>query len=389
MEKKLKILMITGVYTPDHNGAVRQCRQLVSELRHLVDFEILCGTNQIVEVGEKIIDQTIVTKVFISGGIDFKNLMCYIFFYQKLLNKMKIFDIVHIHGFSIRNAGVILFCRLLRKKIILKMTSFGDDDPISIMKKSFLLFSIYKLCHLFIGISPPFLMSVEKSGIPVRKYRFVPNGVDLGKFMPAENGKKSHLRGKYGFAENDKILLFVGHFSTEKNPYLVYLIWLSLLKLEPDAKLIFIGAKANHFEVNESIYENIKKDLINRKISDAVIFIDKTNSIVDYMQISNLLIMASEREGLPNVLLEAMSCGLPCIVKKLPGITDWLIKDAESGLLFDKNDPVDLSKKINLILNNESIREKISDNAKKFVNNHFSSIKTSENILKIYKEIAK
>jgi hypothetical protein len=41
--------MIAGVYVPDYNGAINQCKQLVLELSDIVKFEILFGTNQMKE----------------------------------------------------------------------------------------------------------------------------------------------------------------------------------------------------------------------------------------------------------------------------------------------------------------------------------------------------
>jgi glycosyltransferase involved in cell wall biosynthesis len=386
MKKKINVLMITGVYIPEYNGAVRQCRQLILELYHLVNFEILCGSNFSKESGEKIIDKILVTKVFMDRSRYVQYIFQCIHFYKILLNKLKFFDIVHIHGFSTRNAGVILLALLLRKKIIIKMTSLGQDDPEYVMKKSIFLWQIYKKCNLFIGISPAFSLSFRNSGLPFDKYKLIPNGVNSIKFKPLLPEQKNTLRVNLGYNTTDIIVLFVGHFSPEKNPILAYLSWINFIKINPHSKLIFIGSSSNHFEVDNAIIENIKKDSYKRNIIDAVSFIDKTDSVENFMQIADVFIMTSEREGLPNVLLEAMSCGLPCIAKNLPGITDWIIKDGETGLLFDGNDPEYISGKINSLLINVSLRKKISVGAAEFICDNFSSSKNSKSIFNLYQE---
>jgi glycosyltransferase involved in cell wall biosynthesis len=389
MKKKLKVLMITGVYIPDFNGAVRQCRQLMLELKHLVYFEVLCGTNQINEIGSKTIEEIKVTKVLIDQFLIFKKIFQFFKFYLVFTRKIQQFDIVHIHGFSMRNAGVILICLLFQKKILLKMTSFGHDDPLSVKRNSPYLYLIYKLCHYYIGISPAFFKSFQDSGISKIKFEFIPNGVNLNIFKPISKEEKIKIKEKYGYKENNKIILFIGHFSQEKNPILAYQSWFEYFKNHNNANLIFIGAATNHFEVDESIVKFINDDLKNRYLYNEVKFINKTDNIEEYMQIADIFLMTSEREGLPNVLLEAMSCGLPCICKRLPGITDWIVKDLETGFLFDQNDANYISEKINKLINDKILREKIIFNALEYVRNNFSSSNTSNDIYILYKQIAK
>ena len=56
--------------------------------------------------------------------------------------------------------------------------------------------------------------------------------------------------------------------------------------------------------------------------------------------------MPSLREGMPNALLEAMSSGLPVIVSKLEGVTDWIVRDGINGLLVHPGDGNDLGRAI-------------------------------------------
>lgn len=388
MNKNINVLMITGVYFPEFNGAVRQCGQLISELSHTVKFEVLCATNQKNEIGEKFRDRVLITKVFMNRISFFQYFFNLLNFYRILFLKLKFFDIVHIHGFSWRNAGVILIAVLLRKKIILKMTSFGQDDPESIKKKSRILWYIFNLCDFFIGISPVFSESCSNSGISKDKYRLIPNGVSLNIFRPISLERKIKFKENFGYKQHDKIILFVGHFSPEKNPLFVYESWIKFYEINNNAKLIFIGINSDHFEVDDSIFIKINDDLAKRGLSDHVKFIQKTDFVQDYMQFADVFFMASEREGLPNVLLEAMACGLPCIVKIIPGITDWIVQDGQSGLLFDKNDSVNVANLINLLVNDILLRQKIINNASKFISENFSSNSTSQKILKTYSEAA-
>ena len=66
-------------------------------------------------------------------------------FFISLIKILKKIDVVHIHGYSKRNAIAILISRVLQKKIVLKMTSYGHDDPNSIKSGTSVLWKIFKL----------------------------------------------------------------------------------------------------------------------------------------------------------------------------------------------------------------------------------------------------
>ena len=72
----------------------------------------------------------------------------------------------------------------------------------------------------------------------------------------------------------------------------------------------------------------------NSAFKDDIIFTGKVDDVYNYLQLSNIFVLPSKSEGLPNCLLEAMSCGLACIGSDVVGISD-LIEHGYNGLLFD------------------------------------------------------
>jgi len=134
-DKKINVLMITGVYLPEINGAVRQCSILINNLRELVNYAILTGTNDESSEGVDCVEGVLVNRIFFPKRRKLKYFINIVKFFICLIRELKIVDLVHIHGFSKRNSIVILISWFLGKKIVIKMTSFGHDDPLSIKKK--------------------------------------------------------------------------------------------------------------------------------------------------------------------------------------------------------------------------------------------------------------
>ena len=384
-EERLNVLMITGVYLPEINGAVRQCSQLINHLREFVNFSVLSGTNDESSDGGDCVDGVSVTRVFMPKRRKFKYVIGVARFLFCLTRVLRVTDLVHIHGFSKRNAVAILISLMLKKRVIIKMTSYGHDDPLSIKSDSLVFWRIFKCCHAYIGISPAFLMSYQETELPEYKYTFIPNGVDLNRYSPVSTNEKKALRVKYGFAEHDKVVIFVGHFSQEKRPMLLYRAWVKLCEQDILAKLIFIGHTRNHFEVDEGIIETIRQDASQRGILQHIKFVEETPYVDEYMKIADVFVLPSIREGLPNVLLEAMACALPCVVSDLPGVTDWLIDDGVTGVLLRSNTPDVLAGKIAPYFVEQGIQQRMGLAARHFMESNFTCRSTSQRVLDLYR----
>lgn len=384
---KPKVLMINGVYFPEINGANLQCMQLIRNLSNAFFFTILAGTNTNSLAKSEYIDGVLVKRVLLQRPRKiyyFINLILYFINFIKLAIKS---DLVHIHGFSKRNAIIIAIGRILRKKVILKMTSFDQDDPVAASKKSYILWNLYKRCDAYVAISPAFISSFKQMALLESKLNFIPNCVDTKKFYPLAHSEKNELKTRFGFLESDKILLFVGHFSLEKRPILAYETWLNLHKIYPNLKIIFIGITRNLYEVDNSIFNFIKYDAICRDLLESIHFVEETNKVDEYMKIADLFILPSAREGLPNALLEAMSSGLPCFVNALPGVTDWLIHNEHTGILLNNDNPSNWAEKISPYLSGSLNANEIGLNARSFVESGFSCESTSLSISNLYNKL--
>lgn len=378
--------MVTGVYYPEINGAVLQCMQLMKTIGKSIKFSVLTCTS--IKLLEKIncVEDVSVYRVLNRNRLKIEYLFSVINFFICLFWILRKTDIVHIHGFSKRNAVVIAISRLFNKKVILKMTSFGQDDPLSIRKKFSFFWKFFKCCHAYVGISPAFFGSYQEAGLAESKYNFIPNGVDLNFFSPASVSQKKKLKFKYGYKETDKILLFVGHFSIDKRPLLAYHTWLLLHRIVPNVKLIFIGRTQGLYEVDSSIVNAIEIDACNRGLNSFVHFVEHTFNINEYMKISDVFLLPSTREGLPNVLLEAMASSLPCFVTNIPGVTDWLVDDESSGFLLKSDEPSKWAEKIMPYVI-QSSKSEVGSKARQFVENNFSCKITSVAVNDLYNKI--
>jgi len=383
--KKLSVLMVTGVYYPEVNGATLQCMRVISTLKKDVNFSVLTTTKYKNIAKNNVIDGIDVYRHYIGNRLGkFSQLfgISWIFLTKKI-------DIVHLHGFSSRSALIVLISKIFNKKVIIKMTSFGHDDAISIQNKSRLFFLIYSLADTYIGVSPIFKEMYRKSELDECKYYQIPNGVDTNLFTPLANvQEKNELRSELGLPIDISLILVVGHFSIDKSANHVLDAWLRIQKESNNQSgIVFIGSTNNNsFEVDRNIVNSIYSKS-KQFIGERVFFVEKTNHIEQYYQAADVYVLSSVREGLPNTLLEAMSCALPVISTRLKGITDWVLNHNVNGMMYDYGDIDALGILLENLLQDNNLCKHIGSNARTTIKDNFNILSTAEKIHKIYEDL--
>jgi glycosyltransferase involved in cell wall biosynthesis len=88
-----------------------------------------------------------------------------------------------------------------------------------------------------------------------------------------------------------------------------------------------------------------------------------------YMNLADLVLMPSEREGLSRVYLEAQACAKALVASDIPGARET-ITDGETGLLFRRADIDDLAEKTLLAAGNPALRARIGRQARQYVERH-------------------
>ncbi len=135
-----------------------------------------------------------------------------------------------------------------------------------------------------------------------------------------------------------------------------------------------------------SEYDNLNKLIKELKLTDRVIltgYLDK-KKIEEYMLDSSLFVMASLTEGLPMVLLEAMSYGVPCLAYETASGVNDIIDDGINGFVVKNRNEKEYIDKMNVIISDIKKRKEMGKEALKKVNSFYKT-----EILKIWKEMLK
>jgi glycosyltransferase involved in cell wall biosynthesis len=92
-----------------------------------------------------------------------------------------------------------------------------------------------------------------------------------------------------------------------------------------------------------------------------------------------------DRDGIPNVLLESMAMGIPVVTTRVSAIPE-LVEDGITGLLVTPQDPDQLADAVQRLVNDRSLRERIVENGRNAVRQHFDNRQLIVDLARIYSD---
>src|SRR5579862_8442192 len=143
------ILMVTGAYFPERSGAGLQCRALVRRLLDEVDFTVLTTTTDRALPTVDSENGVTIRRVFIDPTSWWSKLVGAVRVIRAFVGERRRFSVVHLHGFSQKSMLLVWLALAERKRLAIKLTSVGDDDPISMRRRGWLAYWCYRRAAVF------------------------------------------------------------------------------------------------------------------------------------------------------------------------------------------------------------------------------------------------
>ena len=165
-------------------------------------------------------------------------------------------------------------------------------------------------------------------------------------------------------------IIFVGRFNHEKRIDRLITAFSMIADKYPDWHVDIFG------DGNEK--DNLIRQVADLKLESRVIIHEPTKAIYDEYKRSEMLVLCSEHEASPLVLVEAMACGVPCVSLDCPNGPREIISDGENGLLVKNGDVQDLSAKIEWLITHENERCEMGRKAREFASTRRQSVVMSK-----------
>jgi glycosyltransferase involved in cell wall biosynthesis len=217
----------------------------------------------------------------------------------------------------------------------------------------------------------------RREWIPRERTSIVPNGIDRKRFLPGDRlAAKRHLQDCLGISPDLPVVLSVGSLRRIKG-HDILIEAVRLIRAQyPDLEfnVVIVGEGPLRRE-----YERMSQGL-------PISFPGFHEDVVWMYQAADIYCQPSRAEGLPNAVIEAMSCGLPIVAADVGGVDDLVSK--ANGLLCGPEDAKSLACALHAMLTDPAVRATLADVSLR-LSERFSSERMVTEYMALYQDGAK
>lgn len=217
---------------------------------------------------------------------------------------------------------------------------------------------------------------------PESKFKVIPLGFDLSSFTANKAEKRLNFRKKYGLTENDIAIGIIGRLTSIKNHALFF-----------DSLEILLRTGVNNIRAfvigdGELMQElKIRAGQLNELAGKScVTFTSWIRNMEEILPGLDLVALTSLNEGTPVSLIEAQAAGVPVISTNVGGVAD-VMHHEETGLIVAGFKAEDYAESMRILIENEKMREKMSQNGWNHVEQKFHYKRLCDEVAQLYREL--
>lgn len=209
--------------------------------------------------------------------------------------------------------------------------------------------------------------------------RAIAKGIRPANIELVRNVVASEMNGHVANNRSSIRILFAGRLVPQKRAELFIETASQLLKRLPDAKLEFIIAG------DGPLRSGLERFVVNHGIGEQLSFLGEQEDMSEVYRTSDMLVLTSDHEGTPNVILEAMAHGLPVVATNVGGIPD--IVNEECGILVEPANVEEMIQASTKLILDRELRRELGKQGKDYVGKHHSIGYLRDRLKCIYSDI--
>jgi glycosyltransferase involved in cell wall biosynthesis len=288
------------------------------------------------------------------------------------------YRVVRAHGITLLQSHSYkghLLCLLLRPLSRLPWIAFAHgwtDENRRIRLYNRLDFRLLRYPDRVVAVSDSVRRRLETKGVPSSRITVIPNAVEIGAGDPPQ--ADGRWRGSLGIPEGMPVLSVIGRLSPEKGQD----VFLEACRLAAQKDCKFVGVLVGEGPWEDELRARAKTLGLELRVR----FAGHCQDVAPVYAASDVIVIPSRSEGLPNVLLEAMASGKPVVATRVGGIPE-VLSDGVNGWLVPPEDPVRLGDAMAALLADTQLRHVLGDRACLDAR-RFSPQARAERILAVY-----
>lgn len=283
--------------------------------------------------------------------------------------------VMHAHGVTGFSLLAVRLARFLKIPVILKPATRGDIA--SICQKQNIKHKLYqrwiRSVGTFVAVSEELQKEMISCGINASRIQRIPNFVPASRYVPAGASLRAEIRGRLHVADEETVFLFLGRLVERKGAQVLLEAWKQM-----NSGILWIAG--------DGPYAAELKRLSSELRLRNVVFHGSTARPIEFYSAADVFVLPSLEEGMPAVLMEAMSCGLPCIATRIGGVTD-ILQDEKHGKLVSAGSAEELSEAMRILAENHDLRIRWGNQGRARVLEFFDITAVTDRYLSLYRSI--
>lgn len=259
----------------------------------------------------------------------------------------------------------MILCEHLHLHDYFPKTLFGH------VKKGLMRFT-FRRADAIVTVSASMKANLEEEyGINPAQIQVIYNPIPIDEIV-----EKSRAQVEHPFFEAGKytVVISAGRLVKQKRFDRLLLAFSRAKEKRPDLRLIILG--------KGELEKDLKEMAAFLGVENEVAFVGFQANPYGWLAQAHMFAMSSEREGFPNVLIEAMACGVPLISTDCLSGPNEIIDPGKSGLLVPEDKPEALTAALLTLAGDDGLRRKFSEAGRRFADNF-----RVEKVLPLYEKI--
>lgn len=284
-------------------------------------------------------------------------------------------DIVHAHDYKTNLLG--LLCRPKQSKLLTTVHGYVSRGGKLEVYYYLDRFALRRMDYV-IAVSEDLEHHVVEMGVDRERVCTIDNAIDEDLFQRRRTSREARV--ELGLHPDRLLIGGVGRLATEKGFDLLIDATEQLIKAGMDLELVIIGEGDQR--------QALEAQIASTDYSDRMHLLGYRSDTLQLYEAMDLFVLSSLREGLPNVVLEAMAMDVPVVATNIAGVPK-LIRDQHNGLLIREGEVEPLRVAMAELIENSGKREALARQARETIVESFSFSARMAKMREIYLNVSR
>jgi glycosyltransferase involved in cell wall biosynthesis len=378
----LRIVSAVNFFRPAYTGAGVQAEHLFRELSRLgIEVTVLCPLPREAPAPRREREEGIAIRRFRIPRFDETHKVIFGAKAALWLLRRSDWDLLHLHGFGYWAVPIVLATWLRRRPVLVKTTILPGTPRRALGLPQRIPNWVFMHVDAIVAISRELESIYSRRKSRRTRLLAIPNGVDGETFHPGKATARGKARATLELPADALVVVTVGMLNSRKN--IVGLVEaVGQLRHRPVC-LALAGPPSEVIAEREDLRHAIAQlpPGAEARMPGSL----PPTEVAELLRASDVFVLASRAEGMPNSLLEAMASGLACVATDIPGSRDVLARGG--GVLVPVDDAEALAREIDRLAADPAERRRLGEEAQRIVERDYSIHSVASRYREAYRDL--